>query len=206
MKNRIVHDYAKLGDAQLGEYGLDKGAKLAANPGKVTSTVTAVLVKAKAQQLIDNVAACNNGTPEDTLIKNQTRTELLQMLDTLANDVENAANVPPGDASLIAALGFTPASASHAASTPNGTAILDVTNPGPNKLAVKLQHDPNAWCYVLEDTLLPNGPTRTVTFTDPDNAVLTGTASGSLHSLRACTMAARNVQSEWSEPVQHMST
>lgn len=206
MKNRIIHNYAKLGDGPLGEYGLDKAARLEANAGKVTSTVTAVLLKAKSQQLIDDVATCENHTPEDTLRKKQTRAELIQMLDTLANDVENAANVPPGDPTLIAALGFQQASTSHTASSPNGTAILDVTNPGPTKLGVKLQHDPNAWCYLIEDTVLPNGPVRIVTVTDPDDAVLTGTASGSMHSLRACTMAARNQVSEWSEPVQHMST
>jgi len=207
MKNRIVRNYAGLADPQLGEKALGMAANLLKIAAGITSTVTAALLKAKAQELVDAVAKCKGGgTQEDTLHKNAIRADLIIMLDTLANDTENAANVAPGNPEIIAAVGFTPASSSRTASTPNGTAILDVNNPGPNKLGLKLQHDPNAWCYLIEDTQLPNGPVRTVTVTDPDNAVLTGTASGSMHSLRASTMAARNVQSEWSEPVQHMST
>jgi hypothetical protein len=73
-------------------------------------------------------------------------------------------------------------------------------------LDLQLLIDPNAWCHLIEDTLLPNGPVKIWTFTDPSDVRLTNLGSGSMHSLRACTMVAKNKCGPWCEPVQHMST
>ena len=205
MKIRILHDYHSLGEGPLAERGLNIAQQMILTTFTITSTVTAVLLKAKAQALVDAIATCRTGTTEDTINKSRIIQELFSMLDILSNDVENAANIA-GNPAIVPAFGFTLANSTRTSNAPGPTAILEATNPGPGRIGLKLLHDPNAWCYVVEDTLLPNGPTKTSTFTDPDDAVLTSLGSGSMHSIRACTMVAKNQTGPWCEPVQHMST
>ena len=205
MAIQLLHDYHQLDDEDLAERGLNNADLLGKGTYSVTSTVTPVLLKAKAQELVDSIATCRTGTPEDTLNKKRIRGELIGLLDTLANDVENAANAA-GNPAIVPAYGFTLASGTRTATVAGPTAILRVTNQDTGKLGVQLQRDPKAWCYLIEDTQLPNGPVRVYTFTDPNNAVIPGLTSGSMHSLRACTMVAKNQTGPWSDPVQHMST
>jgi hypothetical protein len=205
MTIRILHDYHSLGEAALAERGLSIAAQMILATFTVTSTVTAAVLKAKAQSLVDSIAVCQTGTTQDTLNKSKIIKELLALLDILCNDVENAANAA-GNPAIVPAFGFTLASGTRTSAVPGPTAILNATNPGTGKIGLELLHDSAAWCYLVEDTLLPNGPTKTYTFTDPDNVVLVNLTSGSMHSLRACTMVAKNQTGPWCEPVQHMST
>jgi hypothetical protein len=205
MAIRLLHDYHSLAEGLLAERGLSVADLMTKTTYTVTSTVTAVILKAKAQALVDGIAICVNGTSEDTINKNKIIRELLALLDTLANDVENAANAA-GNPAIVPAFGFTLATSTRTGITPGPTAILSVTNTGPGGLDLELLRDPNAWCYLVEDTLLPSGPVKTYTFTDPSDVSLTNLTSGSMHSLRACTMVAKNQTGPWCEPVQHMST
>ncbi len=205
MSIKALHEYHKLSDTDLGEHGLSGAALIAKSTYAITTTVTALILKAKAQALLDIVAVCENGTKEDTLNKIAIREELIALFDTLCNDVVNAANAANNPA-IVPAYGFKLASDTRTGSVPGLTAIISVTNLGPSRLGLELQHDPAAWCYVVEDTLLPGGTVKYSTFTDPDNVVLDELPSGSMHSLRARTMVAKNLTGPWCEPVQHMST
>ena len=201
-----LRDYHKLHETDLGERGLSNAALMAKTTYTVTSTVTAVILKAKAQSLIDAIAICQKGGDQtDTINKNKIKAELIALMDTLCNDVENAANIANNPA-IIPAFGFTLADGTRTSGTPGTTAILGVTNLGPGLLGLQLLVAATSWCYLVEDTLLPNGPVKTYTFTDPNDVVLTGLTSGSMHSLRACTMVAKNKTGPWCDPVQHMST
>lgn len=205
MAIRLLHDYHSLAEEILAERGFSVAAQMLTATYPVTSKVTSVNLKAKAQSLVDGIATCVNGTREDTINKNQIIRDLLAMLDTLANDVENAAN-DANNPAIVPAYGFTLATSTRTVIVPGPTAILNVTNSGPGRLDLELQVDSNAWCYLVEDTLLPNGPVKTSTFTDPNDVTLASLTSGSMHSLRACTMVAKNQYGPWCEPVQHMST
>lgn len=205
MPIKLLHEYHQLEDEALAERGLNVAGLLDAGTFTITTTVTSVLLKGKAQGLVDSIATSRNGTPTDTLNKKKIRADLIALMDTLANDVENAANAA-GNPAIVTAFGFMLATGARTTNAPGPTAILGVTNLDTGKLGVALQRDRNAWCYLIEDTQLPNGPVKIYTFTDPANAVLPSLVSGSMHSLRACTMAAKNQTGPWSDPVQHMST
>ena len=62
-------------------------------------------MKAQAQALLDAIVVCETGTPEDTILKNQIMAALLALLDTFANDVENAANEASNPA-IVPAFGY----------------------------------------------------------------------------------------------------
>jgi hypothetical protein len=105
MRIKALHEYHKLPDTDLGERGLSNADLMTKSTYTVTSTFTAVLLKAKAQALLDAVAVCVTGISEDTLKKTKIREDLIVLLDTLCNDVENAGNIA-GNPAIIPACGF----------------------------------------------------------------------------------------------------
>ncbi len=205
MPIRIAHDYRNLAEQPLVARGFTVAGLILTATYTVVSTVTAAILKAKSQAAFDAIVVCKTGTAEDTIKKNVLLAELLTLLDTFANDVENAANTAKNTA-IVPAFGYLLATSTRTNVEPGLTAILSVTNSGPGGLKLELLLDPNARCYLVEDTLMSTGTVTIHTFTDPNDVNLINLTSGSMHSLRACTMVANNKCGPFCEPVQHMST
>lgn len=203
MKNRILRDYSGKTDGQLGDAALHVAASLAGNANFTTPPLTPAAFTTQATAFNTAVSKAINGTPADTLDKNNKRDALVTTLDTLANYVEL---VSVNDAAKLISSGFDLASTSRTQAVPEKTSILSVANVATVKLGLELAVAANAWAYVAEYTALPNGAVKNATFTNPHDAVLTGLTPGTVYSLRVQVMGSGNQVTEWCDTVQHMAT
>lgn len=202
-KNKILRDYSHKSDGQLGDFTLHVATSLTGNATLVDPPTPPGNLTTQGNEFIIAVAACLNGTPLDTVNKNNVRTALLATLDNTANYVELIAK---GDELILRSSGFEVTSASRSQAVPTATAILAVINVATTKLGLNLQTAHNAWAYVVEYTALPGGAVKTKTFTNPRDAVLEELTPGTLYSIRAQVMGSNNQTTNWSDAVQHMST
>jgi hypothetical protein len=202
-KNHILRDYTKKQDGQLGDFSLHIATSMTGNANFTAPPITPASLTTQANGFITSAAAALNGTPAQTLAKKTLHDGLIGSLDTLATYVELTAN---NDPQIIVSSGFSLASTARNAAVPEMTAILSVTNPAAGKLGLELQAADNAWCYIVEYTALPSGAVKTMTFTNPRGAVLTGLISGTMYSIRAMVMGSGNQMTDWCDAVQHMAT
>ncbi len=182
---------------------LHVATSLDGNPNFTTPPILPATVKTQATGFNDSVANAQNGTPADTLDKNNKRGALIATLDQLASYVELTA---AGDAAKIISSGFNLSSNTRTALVPGMTSILSVNNVASTKLGLDLQVADNAWAYVVEYTALPSGAKLTATFTNPHDVTLTGLTPGTNYSIRGQVMGSGNQITEWSDAVQHMAT
>lgn len=203
MKNRVLRDYSSKTDGQLGDAALHVASLLNGNANFTTPPITPAALTTQATAFNAAVANAVNGTPADTLEKNNQRDELLAALDQLASYVDLTAN---NDAAKIISSGFNLNTAQRNPAVPEASAIVSVSNPASGKLDLELQLAANAWAYIVEYTALPNGAKQTTTFTNPHDAVLTGLTPGVMYALRVQVMGSGNQQTNWSDTVQHMAT
>jgi hypothetical protein len=149
------------------------------------------------------VAASVHGMPANTLNKYNLRTVLLRMLNQLATYVELVAN---NDPVKILASDFSLTSTVRTPLAPGLTSISAVTNVASGKLELTLAVAENAHAYIVEYAMLPNGAAQTKTITDPHEVVLTGLTPGTNYFIRVRVMGSGNQETEFCEPVTHMST
>jgi hypothetical protein len=202
-KNKLLRNYTQKSDAQLGEYALHIATSLTGNANFATPPITSAALTTQANAFNTAVAACENGTPANTIDKNNKRGALLAVLDTLVTYVELQSN---NDAAKLVSSGFSLANPSRVPVAPGTTAILSVTNTASGKLELELQPADNAWCYIVEFTSAPGGLSKLAAFTSVKEVVLTGLAAGTTYSIRVQVMGSGNQATEWSDAVQHMAT
>jgi hypothetical protein len=131
-KLRILRDYNRLNDAQLGDFALHNATKLTGNTNFTTPPLNAHSIDGQPQaRSPPSIAACVNGTPQDTVHKNVLRTQLVAQLDQLADYVELTALGTSGKM-LSSAITRLPAPARSRSWARR--AILKVTNLASTKL------------------------------------------------------------------------
>ena len=199
----VLRNYGRKSDGDLGDFGLHIGTKMTGNANFPTPPFTMASLITATNNFMAGAAACVNGTPADTLNKNNLRAALIALLNQLATYVELTAN---NDAAKILSSGFSLASTSRTPVAPGMTSISSVTNVASGKLGLALAVADNAWVYVVEYTDLTTNVVKTQQFTDPHDVVLVGLASGHNYSIRAQVMGSGNQTTEWCDAVQHMAT
>jgi len=159
---------------------------------------------AKAEALTVAMAACQDGSRQDTEHKNLLRADLIHALDVLADYVDLIAQ---GDREKLLASGFDVVTPARKTLLPLGpTAILDVTNVASTKLFLTLLVASGAWAYEVQVSIEPGVWVHNNTFTDPHDVVLENLVPGVLYAIRARVLGSRNRRGEWCEPVSHRAT
>jgi hypothetical protein len=203
-KYHLLRNYSLKSDSDLADFALNVSTKLTGNAALTSPPTSGAALKAQAIAFNALIAACQNGTKSDTLNKDIARAALIATLDALASYVEMEAQ---NDPTVLTSSGFILANPNRPASVPPGnTSILSVTNLASGKFGLELLVAKNAWCYVVECSAQPGGPTLTMIFTDPHNAVFTGLTPGTMYQIRAKVMGSGNQETEWCEAVTHMAT
>jgi hypothetical protein len=202
-KLHILRDYNRLNDAQLGDFALHIAAKLTGNINFTTPPVTPAALTTAANGFATAIAAAVNGTPQDTVHKNVLRTQLIALLDQLADYVELTAL---GNQEKMLSAGLNTTSGTRALAVVGATGILGVTNIASTKLALKLLVADNAWAYIVEVSSTPGVWVHNNTFTDPRDVTLTGLTPGTTYAIRVRPIGSKNQYGEWCAPVSHMST
>ncbi len=203
MKNRVLRDYPGKTDGQLGDFGLHIGTSLTGNANFTTPPITPAALTTQSTAFNGSVANAVNGTPAQTLDKNNKRDALIATLDQLAAYVELTAN---NDAAKIMSSGFSLNNAQRTPAVPEMTSILSVRNVASGKLGLDLAVAANAWAYIVEYTALPNGQTKSATFTNPHEVTLESLTPGTTYSIHVLVMGSGNQMTEWCDTVQHMAT
>jgi hypothetical protein len=203
MKNRVLHDYATKTDGQLGDFGLHIATSLSGNANFTTPPITPAALTTQSTAFNTAVANAVNGTPAQTLDKNNKREALIGTLDQLAAYVELTAN---NDSAKIVSSGFSLNQPQRTPAVPEMTSIQSVNNVASGKLGLDLAVANNAWAYIVEYTALPSGPTKTATFTNPHDVTLEGLTPGTMYSMHVEVMGSGNQATEWCDAVQHMAT
>jgi hypothetical protein len=203
-KYHLLRNYAEKSDADLGDFALNVSVKFTGNAALPDPPTSPASLKTQANAFIALIATALKGTTADTLNKDIARAALIATLDALASYVEMEAQ---NDPTVMMSSGFDLANPARPASVPPGnTSILSVTNLASGKFDLELLVAKNAWCYVVECIAQPSGPTLTMTFTAPHDAVFTGLIAGTLYQIRAKVMGSGNQETQWCEMVTHMAT
>jgi hypothetical protein len=203
-QQHILRDYAKMMEGNLGEFALNIAGKMDGNAFFPTPKVTPKQLTDKANEYIAALANCVDGTSADTAHKNKVKAELIALLDTLADDVEFTAQ---GNQEMLASTGYDLTNPTAVSPAPVGTVtITNVNNVATTKLGLDLNVQGNVWAVLVQTMTAPNVWVTAAVFTDLKNAVVPNLVPGTVYTFRACAMAASNQQSEWCEPVSHMST
>jgi hypothetical protein len=203
-QQNILRDYAKMAEGNLGKFTLNVGGKMDGNAFFPNPKVTPKQLTDKANEFIVAVANCVDGTSVDTAHKNNVKTQLIALLDSVADDIESTAQ---GNVEMLASTGYNLTNPNVVSPTPVGTVtITNINNVASTKLGLDLNVQGNVWSVTVQMMTAPNVWVTLGVFTDLNDVVLTNLVPGTVYTLRACAMAAGNQQSEWCAPVSHMST
>ena len=191
-------------EGDLGEFALGTAGKMDGNAFFPKPKVAPAQLTAQANGFIGAVAQCEDGTNADTAHKNNLKAQLITLLDVLANDIEDTAQ---GNVEMLASTGFYLTSPGAVSLAPVGSvSIAAANNVASGKLGLELAAQGNVWSVVVQTMTAPGIWMMVAVFTDLNDTVLTNLVPGTVYTFRACAMAAGNQQSEWCEPVSHMST
>jgi hypothetical protein len=203
-KSHILRNYGRKTDAAVGDFTLHVADSLDGNGNFTSPAIIPAILRTKAGAFAIAIAACEDGTKQDTEHKNNLRDDLISTLDQEADYVELTAK---GDREMLLSSGFDVTTATGTSPAPVGTtAILSVTNVSSGKLGIELEVADNAWAYDLEVSSAPGIWVHNNTFTDPHNVMLVGLTAGTMYAIRARAIGSKNQYSEWCEPVNHMAT
>jgi len=193
-----------MAEGNLGKFALNVAGKMDGNAFFPNPKVTPKQLTDKANEFIVAVANCVDGTSVDTAHKNNVKTQLIALLDSLADDIESTAQ---GNVEMLSSTGYNLTNPNVVSPTPVGAVtITNINNVASTKLGLDLDVQGSVWSVTVQMMTAPNAWVTLGVFTDLNDVVLTNLVPGTVYTLRACAMAAGNQQSEWCAPVSHMST
>src|SRR5665213_1089009 len=189
----------KMAEGNLGKFALNVAGKMDGNAFFPNPKVTPKQLTDKANEFIVAVANCVDGTSVDTAHKNNVKTQLIALLDSLADDIESTAQ---GNVEMLSSTGYNLTNPNVVSPTPVGAVtITNINNVASTKLGLDLDVQGSVWSVTVQMMTAPNAWVTLGVFTDLNDVVLTNLVPGTVYTLRACAMAAGNQQSEWCAPV-----
>jgi hypothetical protein len=205
MKRQFLRkDYAKLGDAPLGDFALGCGGSIAGNAIYAGLKNTGAQLKAKAQEFINALSARVGGTSTDTAHKTAVRKALITLMNAIVDEINELAQ---GNVEILVPSGFHLSNPSTASPVPVGSvAILNLLHPASGKIGFDLSVTGNVWTAILQRQNADGTWTTIGVFTDLNDVVVAGLLPGSNNTFRVCAMAAGNQSSEWSTPIAAICT
>jgi hypothetical protein len=187
-----------------GDYALGIGGRLSTNPLFTSLASLGGAITAKATEFNLALGVSLNGSATDRAHKKTVRGDLNALLDDGADAVDNIAQ---GNVETLTASGYHLTHPAGPAPAPVGTvALTGLANVAPTKLGLVLTVTGNVWAVIVERQNTDSTWTKVAVFTDLNDTVVTGLASGSMNTFRVCAMAASNQTSEWSASLSAICT
>jgi len=149
------------------------------------------------------MAACPQGGTQATVIKNNARDALTDLLRQQAVYVQGIAF---DDLAMLLSSGFQANSTSRTQTELDTPVVLSVDNGDSTQLMVYLQPVDNAKSYEVQTSTGTNQWQHAGTFTSTRNLVVGNLTPGTVYNIRARAVGGSTGYSGWSDPVSHMAT
>jgi hypothetical protein len=162
-------------------------------------------LKLAHDELVDAVAAADQGGPKQTADKKKKRKVVDGMLEKLAHFVQIHCD---NDLKTVLSSGFTAVASSHSQSPLGVPQIVSIVNGDAGHLVIKSRSIRNAKSYeVRKATVPPNaaiGPWELIGSFSKARIVIGGLAAGTTYAFCVRSVGGSTERSDWSDPVSHM--
>jgi hypothetical protein len=174
------------------------------NASYPTPPVTLVELKAAVDAFSAAMAVQWSGGPPATSDKNDKRNELTELLIKLGSYVQIAAN---NDLTVLLSSGFKAVDTSHTSSPLAAPTTVKITNGGEGELVVKVKPVKHARSYEVRHApadVQPE-PWEAAVFTKSRDMHIANLLSGKRYVLQVRAIGGSTGQSNWSDPLSHVS-
>jgi hypothetical protein len=199
---RVLLNFAKLGDAPLGEFSHGIVVGMTGNAAFPNPPVTPAAVAAALLIFQQAVSDASQGGMQATAAKNAARLVLIGLLRELANYVQGAAkNVL---ATLLSS-GFRAAGSKSGQTQLETPLILCILNKNSTQLVLRLRGVRTAKSYQVRFCVTPGVWQDGGTFTQSRRLVVRNLIPGTMYTVQARAVGGSSGYSDWSDPVSHMA-
>jgi Fibronectin type III domain len=199
---RVALTFVANTDSGLGTFAADVIDSMTDNAAFPTPAIPLATLQATLDAYLAAKTASDLGGVVATAVKNQARETLVEQLRTQAAYVQSKA---PQDLPMLLSSGFDATSRNRAQSPLAAPQILRIRNERTEQLVLDLKRVPNTRVYEIQRRE-GNGPWITVGgFTRSRRLVVEGLTPGTIYTFQARAIGGSTGQSDWSDPVSHMS-
>jgi len=204
---RVLLNFAGATDHGLEERATAVHGGLYGNPAYPTPPVTQAALLTAITNFSTAIATAEMGGPADTAAKNNLREILIGLLRQLATYVqENHGN----NLATLLSSGFEAASTNTASVPLETPSITDIINGNSGQLILRVEAVENARGYNVRYALIgangaPGPFIGPVFFNSTRRMEVNGLTPGGNYVFEVCALGGSTGQSDWSNPVSHMS-
>ncbi|MBI5687328.1 MAG: fibronectin type III domain-containing protein [Verrucomicrobia bacterium] len=176
------------------------------NAAYATPPVTKVALQTALTEFNAARGEQEQGGTAATVVKNQKRDALVELLRQLASYVEQTCN---NDLATLLTSGFQAASTNRAKQPLEKPIIVTISNGMSGQLVVKVKPVPNAHSYEVRHATVAGatlGPWQVGgVFTDSRSMPFNNLTPGTMYQVQVRAVGGSTGYSDWSDPSQHMS-
>jgi hypothetical protein len=199
---RVSLAFAKLPDANLGEFVFTVIQSLTSNPAYPEPVVPLVDLSASREAFLAALSASDVGGVQATVAKNEAREALLTLMRKQAAYVQAEMG---NDLARLLSSGFASVSRNRTRVQLSPPQVERIRNERSAQLLLDLKPVANARAYEVQKMNGTGGWTPVGTFTQARRIVVEGLNPGSTYTLQARAIGGATGYSDWSDPVSHMS-
>jgi len=199
----VSYSFGQMPDTQLDQFTTNVVTSMTGNKSFPTPKVTMASLSSAQSAFETALAACPQGGTEATVIKNNARDALVDLLRQQAVYLQGIAF---DDLAMLLSSGFLANSTSRTQTELGPTVVLSVDNEASTQLVVNLQPVDNARAYEVQTSTGTGQWQHAGTYTYTRNAVVENLTPGATYNIRARAVGGSTGYSIWSDPVSHMAT
>lgn len=202
MKVKVSLGFARISDADLDNFAQGVNGAMTGNVTYPSPPISMATLETAREDFMTKFTAAQTGGPPHTAAKKESRQRLVGMLRVLAAYVQMSCQ---DDLALLLRSGFE-VQATKGASVPlDRPEGLSVKNGGTGQLVVRVNPVKNKNMYEGRAKLEDSDWMPSVFASDSMHITFTGLTPGKIYTIQVRALGGATGQSDWSDPISHMS-